>query len=200
MIQYNTQTKQLILPEYGRNIQQMVDFCMSIENREERTKCAYAIIDIMGNLFPDLKENEASENKLWDHLYVMSDFRLDIDYPCKVVQKDELNPKPERIPYSVSNIKYRHYGNNIEQMINVVAEMEEGEERSTLISMIAHHMKKLMLIHNKEGVDDAKILRDLAEYSHGKITLDPNSYFLHEFKEDVVATSKSKSKSKKKKK
>lgn len=200
MIQYNTQSKQLVLPEYGRNVQQMVDFCVSIEDKEERTRCAYAIIEIMGNLFPELKDIENEGNKLWDHLNIMADFKLDIDFPCEVLQKENLNPIPKRIPYSNSRISYRHYGKNIEQMINTVAEMLPGEDKDVLISMIAHHMKKLMLIHNKEGVDDAKILRDLAEYSGGRINLDPTKYFLHEFKEMPTPTTTPKSKSKRKKK
>lgn len=188
MIQYNTQSKQLILPEYGRNVQQMVDFCISIEDREERTRCAYAIIEIMGNLFPELKDTETEGNKLWDHLNIMADFKLDIDFPCEVLQKENHNPQPERIPYNTSKIKYRHYGKNIEQMIHTIADMEPGEDKDVLISMVAHHMKKLMLIHNKEGVDDAKILRDLAEYSNGRINLDPTKYYLHEFQEMPAPT------------
>ena len=199
-MQYNTQRKQLVLPEYGRNIQQMVDYCVSIENREERTLCAYTIIEIMGNLFPNLKDDETSNKKLWDHLNIMANFELDINFPCDVLQIENMNPKPNRIPYNETNIKYRHYGNNIEQMINVITKMQDGEEKDSLISMIAHHMKKLMLIHNKEGVEDTKILRDLFDYSHGEINLNPAQYFLREIKEDTEKQTKQKSKNKKKKK
>lgn len=199
-MQYNTQRKQLVLPEYGRNMQQMVDYCLSIENREERTLCAYSIIEIMGNLFPELKDSDNSGKKLWDHLNIMADFKLDIDFPCDVLQIENLNPKPNRIPYNTANIRYRHYGNNIEQMIEIITLMPDSEEKDALISMVAHHMKKLMLIHNKEGVDDAKILRDLAEYSRGKINLDPEQYILLDFKEESEKQTKQKSKNKKKKK
>lgn len=199
-MQYNTQRKQLVLPEYGRNMQQMVDYCLSIENREERTLCAYSIIEIMGNLFPELKDSDNSGKKLWDHLNIMADFKLDIDFPCDVLQIENLNPKPNRIPYNTANIRYRHYGNNIEQMIEIITLMPDSEEKDALISMVAHHMKKLMLIHNKEGVDDAKILRDLAEYSRGKINLDPDQYILLDFKEESEKQTKQKSKNKKKKK
>lgn len=197
MLEYNTQNRRLSLSEYGRNVQQMVDFCLTIEDREERTRCAYAIIEIIKNISPEYKKQENGINKLWDHLNIMSNFQLDIDFPVEVITPDILNIKADRIPYRTSPIRYRHYGKNIELMIDKVANMPDGEEKDILISMIAHHMKKLMLIHNKEGVDDAKILRDLAEYSNGLINLDPQTYLLHEFKEAPVAEQK---KSKKKRK
>ena len=112
--------------------------------------------------------------------------RLDIDFPVEVLTAEEQHPVPRTIPYSDNRIRWRHYGKNIEQMIQVVADLEEGEDKDMLISLIAHHMKKLQLIHNKEGVDDAKILRDLAVYSDGKINLDPKTYLLHEYKEVQV--------------
>lgn len=183
MLRYNTQLKKLTLPEYGRNIQQMVDHCLTIEDREERTRCAHSIINIMGNLFPNLRNVEDFKHKLWDHLAIMSDFKLDIDYPCEIIKPDNLNSQPNKIEYSTSNIRYRHYGRNIEEMIKKASEMEEGEERDALISLIAHHMKKLMLAVNNEGVDDAKILKDLRDYSHGAINLNHEEYHLHEFKE-----------------
>ena len=99
MLQYNSQLKKLVLPEYGRNVQQMVDYCLSIPDRQERTRCAYAIIDIMGNLFPHLRDIDDFKHKLWDHLAIMSDFKLDIDYPYPVVKRENLVTKPERIPY-----------------------------------------------------------------------------------------------------
>lgn len=198
-MQYNTQYKQLILPEYGRNIQQMVDFCVSIENREERTRCAYTIVKIMSGLFPELDELENKEHKLWDHINVMSDFKLDVDFPYEdILKKENHNPHPDRVPYGASRIRYRHYGKSIELMIDKIAQMEDGEDKDILISMVAHHMKKLMLIHNKEGVDDAKILRDLAEYSNGKINLNPATYILHEFKEAPAQGTAKNSKKKKK--
>ena len=183
MIPYNTDLKQITLPEFGRNVQGMVDYCVSIPDREERTKCAFAIADIMANLFPELVGENRDYSQIWDQINIISRFQLDIDFPCEVITADRLNPKPEKIPYTASAMRYRHYGKNIEKMIGKVADMEESEEKDVLISLIAHHMKKLMLIHNKEGVDDAKILKDLKEYSNGKIDLDPQTYLLHEFKE-----------------
>ena len=197
MIPYNTDMKPIVLPEFGRNVQGMIDYCVSIPDREERTVCAYAIADIMANLFPELIGANKDYSQIWDQINIISRFKLDIDFPCDVVTKDRLNPKPARIPYTAGSMRYRHYGKSIEKMISTVAEMDEGEEKDILISLIAHHMKKLMLIHNKEGVDDAKILRDLCEYSDGKINLDPQTYLLHEFKE-AVPVNQPKGKKKKK--
>ncbi len=197
MLPYNTDNRPIILPEYGRNVEGLVKYCCGIEDREERTRCAYALVDMMANLFPHLQGEKGDNSQIWDQLNIMSEFKLDIDFPCEVVTAEKMNPKPERIPYTASSMRYRHYGKNIEKMIERVSEMEDCEEKDLLISMIAHHMKKLMFTHNKEGVDDAKILRDLAEYSGGKINLDPSTYLLHEFKEVEIATP---GKNKKKKK
>lgn len=193
MYQYNTRQSQLILPEYGRNIQNMVDYCLTIEDREERTRCAFAIVHFMQNLFPSITDRKT----LWDHLNVMAGFNLDVDFPVEVIDREQLNPKPEPLPYSDNRMRWRHYGRNIELMIRKVADMEESEDKEKIISMIAHQMKKLQLVHNKEGVDDSKILRDLAIYSEGKINLDPETYLLHEFREaPAPATSKKKKKKK----
>lgn len=196
MLNYNTQLKKLVLPEYGRNIQQMVDHCLTIEDRDERTRCAHSIINTMGNLFPMLRDVEDFKHKLWDHLAIMADFKLDIDYPYEVIRPENLNTLPEKVDYRNTPIRYRHYGKNIELMIAKASVMEEGEERDALISLVAHHMKKLMLAVNKDGVDDAKILKDLCEYSHGAIRLDPETYHLHEFKEAPAANTGKKKKKK----
>lgn len=196
MLTYNTQLKKLVLPEYGRNIQQMVDHCLTIEDKEERTRCAYSIINTMGNLFPNLRDIEDFKHKLWDHLAIMSDFKLDIDYPCDVIKPESLNSFPEKVDYYMSPIKYRHYGRSIELMIAKASSMPEGEERDALILLVANHMKKLMLSVNSEGVDDAKILKDLRELSHGAINLNPENYHLHEFKEAPQQTSNKRKKKK----
>lgn len=199
MIPYNTDMPPVVLPEFGRNVQGMVEFCSSLPTKEERTECAHSVVKIMANMFPELVGENNDMTKIWDQINIISGFTLDIDFPCEVVTKERMNPKPEKIPYTASSMRYRHYGKSIENMIGVVAGMEDGEEKDKLISMIAHHMKKLQLIHNKEGVDDAKILRDLREYSAGKIDLDPQTYLLHEFK-DLTATQSKTVKTRKKKK
>lgn len=184
MLRYNTELPRLVLPEYGRNVQQMVDYCCTISDRDERTSCAYTIVAIMSNLFPELLGENGDDHKFWDHINVMADFNLDIDFPCDVIQKENLNPKPEKIPYSTGKFRFRHYGRDIEMMVKRVAELEDGAEKDALISMVANHMKKLMVQHNPEGVDDARILADLADYSGGRINLDAQYYRLHEYQQD----------------
>ena len=137
MLTYNTQQKRLILPEYGRNIQQMVDHCLTIEDRKERTDCAYAIIRAMGNLFPALRDGDDAK-KLWDHLMIMSDFRLDIDFPFEPIGPDRLNVLPDKIPYTTQYIKYRHYGKTIEHLVDKAVTMDEGPERDALVLYIAN--------------------------------------------------------------
>ncbi len=183
MLTYNTQQKRLVLPEYGRNIQRMVDHCLTIEDRDERTRCAYSIIKSMGNLFPQLRENEESRRKLWDHLAIMADFKLDIDYPCAVISEAELQTQPDHLGYDTSSIRLRHYGHYVEQMIEKASAMDPSEERDALVLLLANHMKKLQLSVNADGVDDAKIFKDLADFSHGAIRLNPEEVHLHEFVE-----------------
>lgn len=183
MLPYNTDMEPVLLPEYGRHLQGLVDYCVGIPDREERTACAWAIAETMAGIFPELVGPDKSYRKVWDEINIMSRFELDIDFPCEVITAEKMNPKPEKLPYTASDMRFRHYGKNIEKMIETVAAIEDGEEKDVLISMLAHHMKKLMLQHNKEGVDDAKILRDLSLYSGGRINLDPETYLLHEFRE-----------------
>ncbi len=197
MLTYNTSLKKLTLPEYGRNIQQMVDYCVSIPDREERTVCAHSIIASMGNLFPELRDNPDYTHQLWDHLAIMSDFQLDIDYPCGIIRPENLVSRPEPIKYKLSNIDYRHYGKHIEDMIRKACEMKDGDEKDTLIRFIANHMKKMLLIVNPDGVDDAKIFKDLAYYSHGAIRLNPETCKLREFVPAPTQNTGSKKKKKK---
>lgn len=199
MYNYNSQLKKLALPEYGRNIQQMVDYCCTIGDREERTKCAYSIIATMGNLFPQLRDEPDYAHKLWDHLAIMSDFKLDIDFPFEVVKAETLDTKPDPMSYKLEPIKLRHYGKLIERMIGRAVEYPDGEEKDALIMLIANHMKKQIFQINKEDVDDEKIFNDLAYYSKGKIQLSTDSHSLHQFKEAPSAANKQQGKKKKKK-
>ena len=200
MYNYNTQLKKLSLPEYGRNIQQMVDYCCTIPDKDERTRCAYTIIKTMGNIFPQLRDEADYKHKLWDHLAIMSDFKLDIDYPYEIVKEENLETKPEPVKYKLEHIKMRHYGKIIERMIERACEYPEGKEKDALIMLIANHMKKVIYLINKEDVEDAKIFKDLAFYSHGKINLDPATHSLHQFKEATTATAPKNASNKKKKK
>lgn len=196
MLDYNTQLKRLVLPEYGRNIQKMVDYCMTIDDREERTQCAYAVITAMSNLMQLQKNNDALL-KLWDHLAIMSDFSLDIDYPTEIIQPESLNSTPEQMHYQNRDFSFRHYGKYLENMIYRASRYPEGEERDALVMLIANHMKKTMLAVNPDGVEDERIFRDLADMSHGMIRLNPESTKLHQFQEaPSTATGKKKKKKK----
>jgi hypothetical protein len=131
-MEYNTQQRVLPLPEYGRSIQNMVDHCLTIEDRAERQRCANSIINIMGNMFPHLRDVPDFKHKLWDHLAIMSDFKMDIDFPYEIIKKDNLITKPDVIPYPSSKIRYRHYGRTLEKMIKLAADYPEGEEKETI--------------------------------------------------------------------
>ncbi|MCL1937077.1 MAG: DUF4290 domain-containing protein [Candidatus Azobacteroides sp.] len=182
-LKYNTQEKRMPLPEYGRNIQNMVDYCVSIANREDRTRCADTIINIMGNMFPHLRDVNDFKHILWDHLAIMSNFALDIDYPYEVIKRDDLYIKPQKLPYPQGSIHYKHYGKNLEKMIRKATEYEDSEQKEYLIGLLANHMKKSFLTWNKEVVDDQKIFKDLEFLSKGHIVLDEDSHKLTESKD-----------------
>lgn len=182
-MEYNTQKEKLVLPEYGRNVQQMVDYCLTIEDRDERNRCARAIVEIMSNLFSNQKDVDDFNKMLWNQLAIMSDFKLDIDYPCEVIKEESLRSKPDRIAYKLTPIRYRHYGKTIEKLIGIASEMPDGEERKQLSLLIANHMKKLMLQANNESLDDEKVFKDLAHYSENRIVLNPEECRLRDYKD-----------------
>ena len=171
MMEYNTKQKRLPLPEYGRSVQKMVDHALTIEDREERQKCAETIIRIMGSMFPNQRNLPDYERKLWDHLAIMSGFSLDIDYPFEVIKEEEFNVQPQKIQYQSVEIRNRHYGRIVEEMIAYAVTLEEGEEREQLIELICIQMKKNYLAWNKDCVDDRKILDDLRAYTNGAIDI-----------------------------
>jgi hypothetical protein len=181
-MEYNTSLKKLKLAEYGRNIQNMVDYTMGIEDRAIRNAAAQSIIDVMGNLYPYLRDIPDFKHKLWDHLAIMTDFQLDIDYPYEPPTLAVLGGKPNRIPYNNGPIKYKHYGRIVEMMIKRAAEYEEGPEKDSLIQMIADHMKKCYLTWNKETVENDKVMADFNELSKGKIDV-PEDFQLSETKD-----------------
>lgn len=170
-LEYNSERPLLIIPEYGRHIQKLVDKCLSLETKEERNKMAKAIVDVMGNLQPHLRDVPDFKHKLWDQLYIMSDFKLDADSPYEIPSKEALREKPAPLPYPVLASKYRFYGKNIQTMINVALEWEEGDMKEALVFTIANHMKKCFLNWNKDTVDDAVIFKHLHELSKGEIDI-----------------------------
>ncbi len=194
MLTYKNQLKELILPEYGRHIQNMVDHCLTIDDRAERTRCARSIVDAMSILLPPQGDRDTYRRKLWDHLMILSDFSLDVDLPFKLERPAALDETPTPVPTGIHNIRRRHYGHNIELTIETASAMDEGPERDALISLLANHMKKTLLTVNPDGVDDEKIFSDLYEMSQGRIRINPGDMQLHQFQ--IIAPPKSKKKRK----
>lgn len=170
-LEYNTERPHLIIPEYGRHFQKMVDHAVSIEDRAERNRVANSIISVMGNLQPHLRDVPDFQHKLWDQLFIMSDFKLDVDSPFPLTSKEILQQRPEPLEYPQNHPKYRFYGNNIKRMIDVAVQWEKGDKRSGLEYTIANHMKKCYLNWNKDVVDDKAIFKHLYELSDGQIDL-----------------------------
>ncbi len=166
---YNTSRKKLNLPEYGRNIQQMVDHLSTVEDRDERNRLARVLIGIMGNMNPHLRDINDFKHKLWDHIFIMSDFKLDIDSPYPIPSQETYEEKPKIVPYPTQPITYKHYGRSIEMMIQKGIEMEEGQQKEALTQLIANHMKKAYLMWNNDSVSDEDIIRDLGVLSKGKL-------------------------------
>jgi len=170
-LEYNSEREKLIIPEYGRHIQKLVNHCVALEDRETRNEMAEAIVHVMGNMQPHLRDVPDFQHKLWDQLFIMSDYRLDVDTPYPKPEREVLQAKPEPLAYPRSASKYRFYGNNIQIMIDTALTWEEGEMKDALVYAIANHMKKCYLNWNKDTVDDDVILSHLEELSGGKLTL-----------------------------
>jgi len=161
LVDYNSNRKKLELPEYGRHIQKMVDHAVTIEDKEERRRCADSIVAVMGNFFPHLRDINDFKHKLWDHLAIMSDFKLDIDFPYELPERSNFMQKPQRIPYSLNGMHYRHYGILIENMVKEAMKMEDGELKDHLICLIASHMRKSLFNWNKDYATDDRIIHDI---------------------------------------
>lgn len=197
MIPYNSGMPHLVMPEYGRNVQNLIDYCCEIEDREERTACALAIADVIKILFPSIGGDSRDMKKVYDQMKIISGFKLDVDFPCETITKENANPHPARLPYSQSNIRFRHYGSSVERMVREVCKMENSEEKDEMVNLLANHMKKLLTIHNKENATDARVLHDLAIYSLGHIMLDPETYPLMEFPDEIAVPTPAKKRKKK---
>ena len=170
-LEYNTVREDLIIPEYGRHIQKMINYASTRETKEERNKLANAIISVMGNLQPHLRDVADFQHKLWDQLFIMSDFKLDADSPFEKPSKEILNAKPEPLSYPQNFPKYRFYGNNIKIMIDEAVKWDSGEMKDALVLTIANHMKKCFLNWNKDSVKDQVIFDHLYELSDSKIDI-----------------------------
>ncbi|PHQ57490.1 MAG: methionyl-tRNA formyltransferase [Lutibacter sp.] len=182
-LEYNAERSHLIIPEYGRHIQKLVNHCIALEDIAERNKMAKAIVDVMGNLQPHLRDVPDFKHKLWDQLFIMADFKLDVDSPYEKLEKEVLQAKPEKLDYPRYASKYRYYGNNIQTMIDTALTWEEGDARDALYFTIANHMKKCYLNWNKDTVDDDVIFKHLIDLSNGNIDLTTKNETLSEVKD-----------------
>ena len=170
-LEYNSERSKLIIPEYGRHIQKMEEYAVSIEDDKERNEVANSVIAVMGNLNPHLRDVPDFQHKLWDQLFIISDFKLDVESPFPKPSREKLQESPEPMAYPQNHPKYRFYGNNIKRMIDEAIKMEDGDLKEGLIFTIANHMKKCYLNWNKDTVEDTAIFDHLYELSDGKINL-----------------------------
>lgn len=171
---YNTQRPHLILPEYGRCIQDMVMHAITIEDKDERQRCAFTIIDLMANMQEYSGNEDDFYQKLWNHLAYISGYKLDIDYPVEIQRMDDNQIKREPIPLPKKNISQRHYGAIVEAMTKQLSEMEPGDERDELVRLVANQMKRAIANWNVNALDDEKIMEDLARLTDGKIQMLPS--------------------------
>ncbi|MBK7182202.1 MAG: DUF4290 domain-containing protein [Bacteroidetes bacterium] len=174
-MEYNTSLPKMIIPEYGRNIQKMIDFAITVADKEERNKVARAIIDVMGQLNPHLRDVTDFKHKLWDHLFIISEFKLDVDSPYPRPTPETFQTKPELLKYPSNDIRYKHYGKTVERIIEKAKEYPEGDERNALVEQIANLMKRSYLNWNRDSVNDEVILKQLGELSKGQLKLADNS-------------------------
>ncbi len=193
-LDYNTQREKLVLPQYGREIQDMVDYAVSLPTKEERQHCAETIISIMDRMNPLSRGNVDHMDKLWDHLALMSNFKLDIDYPCDVSQALKIATKPEPMSYSTSRISVRHYGKLLFEAFDKLKTMEPGAERDAFVRSIANQMKRSLVQWGHGSSDDEKVASDLARFTNGQIQLDLDSFKFDKINERELAQPRNKKK------
>jgi hypothetical protein len=190
---YNTSRSKLILPEYGRNLHKMVDGIKQEKLRVKRNGMAQNMIKTMLSINPNLKglDEEEVKRKLWDHLFIMADFDLEVDSPFPKPTREQFNAKPRTVPYPKSKVMFRHYGGMLESLLNEIMKMNDGEEKNQLVSTFANHMKKLYLTWNRDSVTDEQIFADMRLITQGRIRI-PAGLVLAEVKEQVIKKPKKK--------
>ena len=171
-MEYNTTREKLILPEYGRNVQNMMSHAMEIKDREERNRATQAIIEVMGQLNPHLRDVDDYRHKLWTHLFLMSDFKLDVDSPYETPKPEVLNERPDQMSYPSGKIKFGHYGKYTEQLLKKATEIDDPEVKDSFKMAMANFMKKQYLVHNNGAVENHVIAENLNELSNGDLTVD----------------------------
>lgn len=191
-LEYNSDRNKLVIPEYGRHVQKMVEHCLEEEDKNKRTQMAHTIVNVMDNMNSNHRDTNDFQQKLWDQLFIISDFKLDIDSPYPVPDKEEIFKKPEPLEYPQNHPKYRFYGNNISLMIDEAIKVEDGKLKEALVYNIANHMKKCFLNWNRDSVKDSVIFKHLKELSDGKLTLKTDDETLSEATDLVKSHSKKK--------
>ena len=170
-MQYNTQREQLIMPEYGRAVQYMVDLAVSLPDKQERQKCANTIISIMSRVQPDNNNATDAKIRLWNHLAKISRYKLDIDYPVEIVPEQEAMEHPKPLHYPMKKIRRRHYGHLVESALQYAQTLPEGEERTALVGMVANQMKQDLFVWNRDSMDENLVMQDISRYSEGQLQL-----------------------------
>ena len=175
-LDYNTQRELLQMPEYGREIQRMVDHAVTLPTKEERLLCAKTIVKLMETKVPQIRENSGYEQTLWDHLYLMSHKQLDIDWPYDISGAEKFHDKPQPLKLPQSNVRLRHYGKLVSEMLEKLKEMPDGDERDELIRLTANQMKRDLVQWGHGSIDDEKVADDMARMTNGAIRLDLNNF------------------------
>jgi len=178
-MEYNTQQPDMVITEYGRNVQRMIEYCLSLTDREERSRCARSIVRVMAILNPQLKEYADYEHKLWDHLFIISDYELDVDAPFPKPEKALLDSKPDKVPYPQKDIQFKHYGKILEDLIKKAMNEKDDKSREIFTDQIAQLMKKHYLNWNRDSVNDQLIVEQLENLSGGKLKVSEQFRFLH---------------------
>ena len=175
-LDYNTQREKLLMPEYGREIQKMVDYAIELPSREERLKCAHSIVRMMLTKVPQIRDNANYEQTLWDHLYLMSGKQLDIDWPFDVSSAEKIHSKPQPVPLPQKRIRLRHYGKLVEELLEKLKTMPNGPERDELVRQTANQMKRDLMTWGHGSADDEKVADDMARLTDGAVQLDLNRF------------------------
>jgi len=191
-LDYNTQREKLVMSEYGREIQKMIEIACELPTKEERLQCAQTIVKLMETKNPQLKENEDFEQTLWNHLYLMSHRELEIDWPFDISEADKIQTKPRPMRFPADGVRLRHYGRLVEELFQILKTMPEGEERDTLVRYTANQMKRDLALFGHGSMDDERVASDLARFTDGVIQID-----LDAFKFEKVSQTEDKKKKKK---
>ncbi len=175
-MKYNTQREHLKMPEYGRGVQDMIQYAVGIEDRAERQRCAEAIVGIMTSMQSQLRDQPDFTHRIWDHIAYISDYRLDVDYPYPITKLGEEAEKPTPLHYPMKKIGQRQYGYLLEESLRQLAEMPEGEERDAMLQLVANQMKQSLFTWNRDAMDEAKVAADIERYTKGRVSLDLDNF------------------------